>query len=61
MSTRHSLDEVTEDLTEEDIGESTDTNNYQLVRDREPRIKKPTQRFGYADLIAYALSMTNSQ
>ena len=31
--------------------------DYQLTRDRERRITKPPQKFGYADLIAYALSV----
>ncbi|WVZ03280.1 hypothetical protein V8G54_024086 [Vigna mungo] len=33
-----------------------DLRNYQLVRDRERRISKPTKRFGEADLICYALN-----
>ncbi|WVY92910.1 hypothetical protein V8G54_031998 [Vigna mungo] len=33
-----------------------DLINYQLVRDRERRISKPTERFGEADLICYALN-----
>ncbi|WVZ12067.1 hypothetical protein V8G54_016597 [Vigna mungo] len=35
---------------------SVDLRNYQLVRDRERRISKPTKRFGEADLICYALN-----
>ncbi|WVZ11959.1 hypothetical protein V8G54_016489 [Vigna mungo] len=34
-----------------------DLRNYQLVRDRERRISKPTKRFGEADLICYALNV----
>ncbi|WVZ24349.1 hypothetical protein V8G54_002893 [Vigna mungo] len=33
-----------------------DLRNYQLVRDRERRISKPTKRLGEADLICYALN-----
>ncbi|WVZ11552.1 hypothetical protein V8G54_016082 [Vigna mungo] len=33
-----------------------DLRNYQLVRDRERRISKPTKRFGEVDLICYALN-----
>ncbi|WVZ14807.1 hypothetical protein V8G54_012373 [Vigna mungo] len=33
-----------------------DLRNYQLVRDREKRISKPTKWFGEADLICYALN-----
>lgn len=33
--------------------------DYQLVRDREMRQSKAPHRFGYADLIAYAISVTH--
>lgn len=33
------------------------SSSYNLVRDRERRQIRPPQRFGYADLIAYALNM----
>ena len=32
-------------------------NDYQLVRDRERRVPKSVRRFGYADLICYALNV----
>lgn len=40
----------------QDEEESDDSDSYQLVRDRTRRVSKPTQRYGYADLINYALS-----
>ncbi|KAL3623657.1 hypothetical protein CASFOL_032473 [Castilleja foliolosa] len=45
-----------EEETENQNSDQSSDNDYQLVRDREKRTVKPTQRYGYADLIAYALS-----
>lgn len=47
------------DEIEEDSTQDLTLQDYQLARDRERRQGKAPQIFGYADLIAYALSVTN--
>lgn len=50
------LDRFIESLDPEDdeISDSAkESSDYQLVRDRESRVKKPTQMFGFVDLIVY--------
>lgn len=42
-----------EDATEEE----SDLRDYQLARDRQRRESRPPSRFGYADFIAYALTV----
>ncbi|TXG50911.1 hypothetical protein EZV62_023435 [Acer yangbiense] len=39
----------------ESAGSSSNEIGYNLVRDRTKRISKPTQRYGFADIVAYAL------
>lgn len=38
--------------------QENDVNDYKVVRDRQRRTIRPFDRFGYADVIAYALSVT---
>src|ERR1051325_11967287 len=49
----HIPDKVEEAEDADEVEETTD--DYLLARDRTQRVIKPPQRFGYADLIAYAL------
>src|ERR1044072_9168661 len=47
---------------DQDPGVDTDTSQlqqYQLARDRERRQIKPPQKYGYADLVAYALNIAD--
>ena len=41
----------------EELVTQHDLSNYQLTRDREKRVTKPTKRYGHADIICYALSV----
>ena len=41
----------------EELVTQHDLSNYQLTRDREKRVIKPTKRYGHADIICYALSV----
>ncbi|TXG63619.1 hypothetical protein EZV62_010613 [Acer yangbiense] len=41
----------------ESTGSSSTEVGYNLVRDRTKRISKPTQRYGFADIVAYALQV----
>ena len=41
----------------EELATQHDLSNYQLTRDREKRVIKPTKRYGHADIICYALSV----
>ena len=43
--------------TDQVASESEEEDDYQLVRDRKRRAIRPPARFGYVDLIAYALSV----
>lgn len=55
-------DDISEPGNEEGMShenEGGDLTNYQLGRDRERRTIKPPTRFGYADLIAYALTVSH--
>lgn len=49
------LEQEIEDQNEASSGDNPD-NDYSLCRDRERKKIKPPQRFGYADMIAYALN-----
>lgn len=46
----------TKQVKNQDEEQSDDSDSYQLMRDRARRISKPTQRYGYADLISHSLS-----
>ncbi|WVZ00942.1 hypothetical protein V8G54_027011 [Vigna mungo] len=71
VETGRTIAEIRSDEFRTDLGDDTDgmsgegshgkaagvdLRNYQLVRDRERRISKPTKRLGEADLICYALN-----
>lgn len=47
-----------EEIADTDQTTTKESNDYQLVQDRLPRVKKPTQKFEYAYIIAYALAIT---
>lgn len=49
-------DSETEQAETQDEEESDDSDSYQLVRDRAKRVSKPTQRYGFTNLISQALS-----
>ncbi|KZV37190.1 hypothetical protein F511_15110 [Dorcoceras hygrometricum] len=47
------------ELSGHDTEEETGVDDYQLTRDRQRRAAKPTQRYGYADLITFALNVAS--
>ncbi|TXG48538.1 hypothetical protein EZV62_024413 [Acer yangbiense] len=50
------IPEVNEEQAEEHFEEEDDLQDYLLARDREKRHRKTPQRYGYADVVAYALN-----
>ena len=38
------------------LGDQPDTSRYSVARDRQQRSRRPPQRYGFSDLVAYALS-----
>lgn len=53
-----SEEELDYEQTRSQEKDSDESECYQLVRDRELTVSKPTQRYGYVDTINYALSTT---
>lgn len=53
-----SEEELDSEKTRSQEKDSDESECYQLVRDRELTVSKPTQRYGYVDTINYALSTT---
>lgn len=58
-----SSDQGKEDRQDQDPVEEIDTQplqNYQLARDRDRRQKRPVLRYGYANLVAFALNVVDA-